>query len=195
MRRDNMIGSVKTIRLMDTLPKTTKQHSSKHITGTTSKPKQKDNGAVSRHRRYSVDIVSSKPIVSHNNKNGHEGASDRRFTQRRFSLCTTKLESDKSKENNISNKQSEVRSILKSGVSSVCSSSVHSSETESSISEEKQSSDVKCSYRLPKSTGTGKLRKCVSFREDEFNGESRTRRFSSPAMDLSANFLLSPSPV
>lgn len=190
MRRDNILGGTRTGGLMDTISKSTKPPTIKHTIGMHSKTKAKE--CVPRYRRYSVDIVSSKPITSHSQKgkNGHEGVVDRRFSQRRHSLCT-KLETAKSKETCCTG--NEVRSILKSGFSSVCNSSVHSSESESSTgSDDKQSTsnDVKCSYRLPKSTGTGQLRKSVSFREDTSSTNGEGRRLSSPVMDTSTNYLL-----
>jgi hypothetical protein len=199
MRRENIAGVVRTTEIMDTITKPAKPHTAKHLTGLSLKPKSKEHGTVPRQRRYSLDIVSSKPITchSHKDKDCREKVEDRRFSQRRYSLCT-KLDNGKPKEKDIisQNRQSEMKSILKSGASSICN-SVHSSEAESSTgSDDKQpSSDVKCSYRLPKETETGKLRKSVSFKEIESRAVSARRRFSSSAMDanISSNYSLSAS--
>lgn len=197
MRRENIAGVARTTEIMETITKPAKPHTAKHLTGLSLKPKSKEHGTVPRQRRYSLDIVSSKPITchSHKDKDCREKVEDRRFSERRYSLCT-KLDNGKPKDIISQNRQSEMKSILKSGVSSICN-SVHSSEAESSTgSDDKQpSSDVKCSYRLPKETETGKLRKSVSFKEDESRAVSARRRFSSPAVDanISLNYSLSVS--
>lgn len=182
MRTNHNFGNISNTVFMETVPKISKPRILKQNDGITTKPKARDTCLVSRGRRYSVDIVSSKPIIN------HVRSSKNSISNRRFSLGTNKTDSDVT--GTSEDKQSEVRSILKSGFNTTRSISVHSSGTESTVSEDTKG-DVKCSYRLPKTKEPSKLRKCVSFKEEDLTESISRRRYSSPALDMSTNYLIS----
>lgn len=177
MRTNHNHGDISNTILMEAVSKNPKPKNPKH----SDVQRTRDSKPISKGRRYSVDVVSSKPIISFVRSNKTS------ISKRRLSIGNSKAESDGSTDD----KQSEVRSILKSGLSASKSPSIQPPGTESSVSEDnKGATDVKCSYRLPKTKEPSKLRKCVSFKEEELSESVSRRRYSSPTLDVSTNYLI-----